>query len=172
VDRELLQEHRIEFSYYVGRFMVEHLARVHRQFDGDLSMALVLGTIGQYNATRFFEQVVARSDEPPQALYERREHEPHLRPCNASSVSASTGIPRETVRRKIKRLVEQGFVTQVGRDKLYVTRKAADHFAQFDHETMERMMALLGQIETVARRRSAANRTRAPAAGQGRGRSP
>jgi DNA-binding transcriptional regulator YhcF (GntR family) len=160
VDRELLKSHRIEFSYHVGRFMVEHLARVHRQFDGDLAMALVLGTIGQYNASRFFEQVAARSDEPTQELYERGEHLPHLKACNASSVSASTGIPRETVRRKIRRLIEMGFVQQVGRDKLFITQRAADHFVDFDAGTMERMMVLIAQVQAIAERRRAEPRPR------------
>jgi hypothetical protein len=154
IDRELLRTHRIEFSYLVGRFMVEHLARVHRAFDGDLAAALVLGTIAQYNTARFFEGPAAASAEPAQALVARGEHVPHLRPCNAMSVAASTGIPRETVRRKIKWLVERGWVQQVGRDKLFMTAKAAPHFEQFDNETMERFAALMSHVRGLAERRS------------------
>lgn len=164
--RDLVRNHRIEFSYTVGRFVVEHLARVHRAFDGDLSMALVLGTIGQYNARHFFDEVAPRLAEPPDALIARGEHRPHLRPCNAMSVAASTGIPRETVRRKIKWLVAHGFVDQAGRDKLYVTGKAAQHFAEFDLETMERFAALVDQLQEVTRRRTPRETTtaRLPAA--------
>jgi DNA-binding transcriptional regulator YhcF (GntR family) len=154
IDRELLRNHRMEFSFLVGRFMVEHLARVHRAFDGDLATALVLGTIGQYNATRFFEGPAAASPEPADVLIARGEHLPHLRPCNAMSVASSTGIPRETVRRKIKWLVAQGWVEQVGRDKLYITRKASEHFAEFDHDTMERFAALMSSVSATAERRS------------------
>jgi DNA-binding transcriptional regulator YhcF (GntR family) len=155
-DRDLLRTHRYEFSYVVGRFMVEHLARVHRAFDGDLQLALVLGTIGQYNASRFFEEAVGRSAEPVDARVARGDHLPFLRPCNAMSVAASTGIPRETVRRKIKWLIERGFVEQVGRDKLYITRQASAHFADFDHETMERFAALMTQVSRIADQRAAA----------------
>lgn len=164
LDRDFVARHRLDFSYLVGRFMVEHLARVHRAFEGDLSLALILGTIGQYNARRFFEEVAARSGESAHDLIARGEHLPHLRPCNAMSVSASTGIPRETVRRKIRWLVDRGFVEQRARDKLYITRNASKHFAEFDLETMERFRTLIMEVETLALRRRA-RETASPRAG-------
>lgn len=45
-----------------------------------------------------------------------------LRASNILSVSAATGIPRETVRRKTLKLCEQGLLERVGR-KLFVTSK-------------------------------------------------
>ena len=45
-----------------------------------------------------------------------------LRASNILSVSAATGIPRETVRRKTLKLCEQGLLERAGR-KLFVTSK-------------------------------------------------
>ena len=45
-----------------------------------------------------------------------------LRASNILSVSAATGIPRETVRRKTLKLCEQGLLERAGR-KLFVTAK-------------------------------------------------
>jgi hypothetical protein len=153
LDRDHLRRHHVEFSFLTGRFMVEHLVRVHQAFGGDVIAAIVLGTIGQYNARRFFDEVAARSDEPADELIARGEHIPYLRPCNAMSVSASTGIPRETVRRKIRWLVEQGWVQQVGRDKLFVTGEAARYFRDFDVETVDRFHATSMQVLVTMQKR-------------------
>lgn len=139
LDRRLVRRHHVEFSYISGRYMVEHLVRLYHAFDGDLVAAIVLGTIGGHNARRFYDEVVARSPESYGDLAVTDSRPARLRPCNAMSVSAATGIPRETVRRKIRWLVEKGWVRQAGRDQLFVTEAAAAAFADFDTETVERL---------------------------------
>jgi hypothetical protein len=160
LDREQLRLNHGEYSYLVGRFMVEHLVRVHRAFDGDVLAAVVLGTIGQHNVRLFYDEVVSRSDETLAELVARGAHVPYLRPCNAMSVSASTGIPRETVRRKIRWLVERGWIEQVGRDKLYITRAVSQHFAAFDVETVERFCEAWTKVAATMERRRAAHADR------------
>ena len=36
----------------MGRFFVEHLVRLHREFDGDLEQVILLGEIGHHNASQ------------------------------------------------------------------------------------------------------------------------
>jgi hypothetical protein len=153
LDREKIRQHHVELSYLCGRYMVEHLIRVHAAFDGDILAAVVLGTIAQHNARRFYDEVVAKSDEPMDELIARGEHLAHRRPCNAMSVSMATGIPRETVRRKIRWLVQRGWVEQVGRDKLFITRAVAKDFADFDIETLDRMHAMTVAIFATMHKR-------------------
>ncbi len=43
------------------------------------------------------------------------------RAVNAASIAAATGIPRETVRRKLKRLVALGYIIEKGRSGYVVT---------------------------------------------------
>jgi hypothetical protein len=165
LDREVLRQHHSEFSYLVGRFMVEHLVRVHRAFDGDVVAAIVLGTIGQHNVRLFYDEVVAKSDESLTELVARGAHVPYLRPCNAMSVAASTGIPRETVRRKIRWLIERGWIEQAGRDKLFLSRAVAQHFAAFDVETVENFASAWSRLATMMERRRAVAARRASACG-------
>ena len=138
LDRERSRKHHFEITYALGRFMVEHLVRVHKAFDGDITAAIVLGTIGQYNYQRFYDEARARTDGTFDDRALEGTHREHARPCNAMSVSASTGIPRETVRRKIRWLIRKGWVQQVGRDKLVLTPVVGREFADFDRETLER----------------------------------
>jgi DNA-binding IclR family transcriptional regulator len=97
----------------------------------------VLGTIGQYNYRRYYDEVGARAPEGFHRLVEKGEHLDYARPCNAMSISQSTGIPRETVRRKIRELIARGWVRRAGANQLFVTRAPARHFAEFDLETLE-----------------------------------
>ena len=151
LDRERLRQNHFEVSFVVGRFLSEHLIRVHNAFEGDLVAAVVLGTIGQYNFRHFYERFKDHPAESYQVLVERGAYAEHLRPCNALSVSASTGIPRETVRRKIRWLIDRGWLRQIGRDKLLVTIEVARHFAEFDLATLEHFHAaaheVLGLVE-------------------------
>lgn len=146
LDRQRLRENHTEVSYLLGRFMTEHLVRVNQAFGGDLAAAVVLGVIAHYNLRRFYDEVAARSDESLHALVTKGAHKDFLRPCNAMSVSASTGIPRETVRRKIAWLVEKGWIQKIGRDKLLVTSKTRQDFADFDLEALERFYDAANRI--------------------------
>ena len=70
------------------QFFVEHLSDVSRVFGGDLQEMLVLAVIGQ---------AYMRADELG------RENAP----INACRISETTGIPRQTVRRKPRRFNEE-----------------------------------------------------------------
>jgi hypothetical protein len=162
LDRQRLREHHIEVSYLLGRFMTEHLIRVNQAFGGDLTAAVVLAVIGQYNVRRYYDEIAARSEEGLHALVTKGAHRDFLRPCNAMSVSASTGIPRETVRRKIAWLVEKGWIQKAGRDKLLVTSQARHDFADFDLEALERFYDAASRILPLLAPRGTGAGTRRP----------
>jgi hypothetical protein len=152
-DRDALRENHYDVTYLLGRFMTEHLVRLYEAFDGDLTAAIVLGTIGQYNYRRYFDQLDAGAGERLSTLAEEDRHLPHARPCNAMSVSQSTGIPRETVRRKIRKLLDKGWLRQIGPDKLVITRLPGRHFAAFDRDTMERFASTAESIRRVVEKK-------------------
>jgi DNA-binding FadR family transcriptional regulator len=144
LDKNKMRQHHLEVTYVLGRFMTEHFIRVYKAFDGDLTAAIVLGTaeVGEKAAEGFHR------------LAERGEHLPHARPCNAMSISQSTGIPRETVRRKIRQLVAKGWLRKAGPDKLIVTSLPGRHFAEFDLETLEHFYAAAREILQFVEKRS------------------
>ena len=76
-----------------------------------------------------------------------------IRRCNMLSVAEASGIPRETVRRKVEKLVKLGFVTRDEGGGLAVTRKVGRHFREFDRETMEGLVELSERIRSVLARR-------------------
>lgn len=119
----------------VGQLLQEEFGRIHpvwverhlnllttlrAQFGNDLDKPIILAVIGQY----MFSHATA-----PRSSYGE-----HLDPANAThpsrltnieSVSTSTGIPRESVRRKVAELMEIGWLERDCHGGLVVTTAAA-----------------------------------------------
>lgn len=149
VDRSRMRERHRELSYVMGQFMTEHLIRVHRLFEGDLTAAIVLATVAQRNLQRYYDEVGRDAPQGFDALVDADEHLPHLRPCNALSVSAATGVPRETVRRKVRWLVAKGWLSIGERGQLCVVNGMSKDFQDFDIETTERLLACMQALTRV-----------------------
>ena len=78
-----------------------------RWYDGDLEafviyMAVACASVG--GAMRDPEVALATRDGPPAEV--------HFRPVSRRAVAASTGLARETVRRKIGQMVEAGYLVE------------------------------------------------------------
>lgn len=139
------QARHLELSFLVGRFVTDHLIRVHHLFEGDLVAALVLATIANRNMQRYYEDVARKSAAGLDKLVEAQEHLAHLRHCNAHSVASATGIPRETVRRKVRWLEQKGWLTVGARGELSIPSGIGKQFAQFDAETIDRFFETAGE---------------------------
>ena len=149
VDRSRMRERHRELSYVTGQFMTEHLIRVHRLFEGDLTAAIVLATVAQRNVQRYYDEVGRDAPQGFDSLVAADEHLPHLPPCNALSVSAATGVPRETVRRKVRWLAEKGWLSIGERGQLCVVRGMSRDFQDFDIETTERLLECMQAMTRV-----------------------
>jgi CRP-like cAMP-binding protein len=86
-------------QYVFVQFLTEHLSDCARAFGGDLAQVLVLATIGQ-------SMLHARTRVGPPV---------HGAETNASRIADVTGLPRETVRRKLARLADRGWMRQAER---------------------------------------------------------
>jgi hypothetical protein len=86
------------------------------------------------------------------------------RATNVKSISASTGIPEETVRRKVRRMVQDGWIERSGNDLFYTPKAAREltavrslliRAAVQNHRMVARLLA---QEEAELERRRAAAR--------------
>ncbi len=151
------QARRLELSFLIGSFVTDHLIRVQRAFEGDLAAALVMATIANRNVQRYYEDVAGKSPEGLDKLVESGSHLSHLRHCNAYSVSSATGIPRETVRRKVKWLAAKGWITVGTRGELTIAAGIGQTFAEFDAETVGRFLETAQRSLAVVARAEGAN---------------
>ena len=117
----------------LARYQIRNLRRLFEEFERDILLPILLGEIALHNIgaleygsggqpTRGSNAAAGSED------VEGQGHVPAMRPCNAYSISAATGLPRETVRRKIGRLVELGWIRKQDNGHLYLTERAFTHF--------------------------------------------
>lgn len=119
-----------------------------RESIGDLDLVIVLSVVGrstmsERRAGKFLNY---------EKLFGEWEGLPEPEAINTRSIADYTGIPRETVRRKINELVERGWVTRDSQGSLKVTARCAkDLEATTDHgiDYLSRMLELLAALKPV-----------------------
>ncbi len=150
IDPDKFDEHYATLSYEVGLFMMEHLRRVNREFRGDFALAIVLGEIAHHNARHLMREVIPRSGKSAARFARDDSFQAHYRRCNALSVAEASGIPRETVRRKVAKLEAMGLVERDESGGLAMTRKVGRHYREFDRTTLEDLLELAERIRRTA----------------------
>lgn len=117
-----------EVLLHMSHFFLRYLSALYQQFDGDLAMVIVLGEISHHNTSHAFspaELTNLKVLEVSADNYDRNK----MPGCNAYSLSCATGIPRQTVRRKIAALKKRDWIEEVPGYGLRMTRNCVRHFS-------------------------------------------
>jgi len=125
--------------FAINSYFVNHFIRVYKAFDGDFEMAIVLGEIAHYNVFHLFPDKSTRRKDTNE-VYKS------LRGCNAHSISLSSGIPRETVRRKIKKLINIGYITYDDKKHLVITSLPSENLRNFSEETLNNFLDFIDEL--------------------------
>ncbi len=134
-------------SYHLRNF-----DRCYRLFDGDLPLALVLGEIGLYHFAGDLAGANLNPGTQPllDALLRDRVLVASPDPANASILSRATGIPRETVRRKIAGLLQRGWIAEMPSGGYRVTERTLDYFGYaFNLEVMNDFVATDSHLRAI-----------------------
>ncbi len=143
---EVYASNRDILSVVLMRFMTGRLRAMYQAYDGDLTLCLVLGEIACRNTERFYDErrgYQVQFTAQPQPML----------PCNALSISDVTGIPRETVRRKLAKLLELGWIEKTPEDMYVITDKIGRVFAAFNDYQTHDLMHTAEQIGAILRTR-------------------
>lgn len=125
--------------------LTKFLIECRQAFDGDLDMFLVLAVVGD----RTFSQRMAN----PELNFEEFQAVPGQTPpedINIRSIAEFSGIPRETVRRKIALLESKGWITRKDDGFIVATMQAKQDLEPLTVTSIKyvaRMMSLLREIE-------------------------
>ncbi len=120
---------QLVLSAVASDFTLEIMRRAYRLFDGDLVLFLVFSEIAHYNVARairsldIHDELAARLRRKDVLGSLQRQR---VSPCNALSISDATGIPRETVRRKVKELERRHMLHREGARNLILTHAAIE----------------------------------------------
>lgn len=115
----------------------ELLVTLRRIFGGDLDLMLVLAVIGSRTVPR---GRIDRMSYDAFLACARRESEPA--PINLQSIADYSGIPRETVRRKVQELQRAGWVLKRDNGYLIATTQATADLAPATEATLRYLVAI------------------------------
>lgn len=115
------------------------LIALRRQFGGDLDRMLVLAIIGSRTLPR--RRIDGLSYDELMVLA-RNEHAPDPDPINLQSIADCSGIPRETVRRKVRDLEAAGWIFKRENGYLLASTQAARDLAPMTEVTMRYLVAI------------------------------
>jgi hypothetical protein len=116
----------------------ELLVVLRRHFGGDLDRMLVLAIIGSRTLAR------GRIDGMSYDQFmtgERADDEPA--PINIQSITDYSGIPRETVRRKVNDLERLGWIIRADKGYLVASTQAAEDLAPATEATMRYLLSIV-----------------------------
>ena len=135
------------YQYALVEFLVAHLTDIARAFDGDLQQPLILAVIGQVRLRAMRQAEEAGDASPP----------PRDMAITASRLADVTGIPRETVRRKLKLLEARGWIARRPDGAFYLVADdsgddvpARRHFQEQDKRTRRQVARLVAELSHLA----------------------
>jgi len=126
-----------EFLLRLSLLFHRYLVAVYGGEDIDLVSISLLNEIAEHNLEPFTKG-------GQRGFPRNAEEMKMMRGCNAFSLSQATGVPRETVRRKVKQLVDLGWIEPHNRKGLFITTKWADRL------TREQVADLFADFKDVA----------------------
>jgi hypothetical protein len=145
---QLFQNDFVRYQYEFIEFLLGHLTDMSRTFRGDLHLPILLGLIGQ-----------ARLKEVRAVMKDGRDlHSIHH---SATTISASrladvSGIPRETVRRKLAALKSKGWIEQTDQGSWFLTvdpdgmdSRARRDLAGLDERSLMRVADFVAGLEVL-----------------------
>lgn len=133
--RNQLYEHFGEIWRQHNRGFTLLLVECRKLFAGDLDQMLILSVIGARTLTADRARGVNYED----FLLGRRGNGPRGR-INTQSIAESTGIPRETVRRKLQLLIDRGWVYRCDEGGFAVSDHAALEMASATQATFDYLL--------------------------------
>ena len=136
---------RARISVALSEFTVPLLSRIYHAFEGDMVAGLVLGEIAHRNV----EAWLAQHENSEQLLQDPARRETLMRPCNALSIAEACGLPRETVRRKIVKLVERGYIYRSEEGFLFLTMTVGDDFEEMTARLVAELLATARRLESL-----------------------
>lgn len=99
-------------AFTMNRFIVDHMIRAARHFEDDTEALILFGMMAHLNVAHLMPP-----GSSPSSVLDATGHvpdsQPQLKPVRVRDLTQITGRPRETIRRKLERLEQQGRVLRV-----------------------------------------------------------
>lgn len=147
IDPSLLERHSYQVSHLIASFTVPLMRELYQEFDGDMVQLIVLGEIATRNVSQFFRDNPGGMHE--KILDDESQRLKLIRPCNVLSISEVTGIPRETVRRKVDQLIASGWLYRDERKRLMLRPGVGERHAASTTKRVKDILELAAQLQAL-----------------------
>jgi len=138
-------------AYQVNRHLIDHMLRLARELSMDFERALLFGILAHQNVAHLLPPGTA----PTSVLDEHGRldtgQSAQLRPLRIRDLVQISGIPKETVRRKLALLEADGRVRQVADGWLIDPEGVDEHLREFTRESVRRLLQTASAIAEVLR---------------------
>jgi hypothetical protein len=134
-------------AFAMNRFIVDHLLRFGRHFGADYPMLLVWGVVAHQSLIG----LIPMGSMPSQLLNEEgmlSDPQPALRAVRVRDLCQITGIPKETVRRKLLKLSGAGWIAQQG-EGWVINRETVVDLRDFTRESMTRLLSTADHVRSL-----------------------
>ena len=133
-------------AFQVNRHLIDHMLRCARELRVDFESLVIWGVLSHQNVAHLLGPGT-----PPGSGLDARGRAPHaagdLRPVRIRDLAQITGLPRETIRRKLLRLQEDGRVRQVASGWVYDGRPIEPELREFTRGSVRRLRATAREID-------------------------
>lgn len=137
-------------AFTLNRFIIDHLLRFARQFGPDYQMMVVWGVLAHQCVIHH----LPAGSRPGQVLGpdgRLAKAEPDLRPVRQRDLSQITGIPKETVRRKLLKLEQEGWIRRKSPGWILNRENLDPELREFSRESARRLLAVSDHIRHLLR---------------------
>ncbi|WP_068638174.1 hypothetical protein [Thauera butanivorans] len=134
-------------AFTCNRYIVDHMRRLNNSRIGlELETALIWGIIAHLSIARSIRPGFPSDD----VINEKGMFVGELHPVRVADIVQISGVPKETVRRKLEKLRTLGKVERTGLGRWVVSRNAVDQ-ETFDltREAVKSLLATARQIESL-----------------------
>lgn len=137
IDNDLLENFGRVWPRHVAR-LTQFLIESRRHFDGDLDLFLLMCVIG--------DRTFAERHVPPEMTYDSwnsvKPKGVRSEDINVHSIASFSGMPRETVRRKLNTLLEKGWVVRDEKGYIRATQKAKEDLEPLTRSSLVYLSAI------------------------------
>jgi hypothetical protein len=134
-------------AFTANRHLIEHMIRVQRELDIDYDTMLIWGVLAHLNVAHMLPP--GRTKSLLEIDNEHRDPNTGMRPLRLRDLEQVTGLPRETVRRKLGKLQARGYILQMDNGWM-INRDAIDpKMREFTRITILRLLETAKTIHTL-----------------------
>lgn len=138
-------------AFIMNRHLLDHFVRASRHFHLDFESVVIWGVVAAQNVAHLMPPGSRAATRLTTSGRLPRDDETEVRPLRLRDVTQITGVPRETVRRKLRALGEAGWLVETKAGWVVNRDRLEPELREFTRDAMRRFLAAAAEVNAVLR---------------------